>query len=58
MSVNQEWENPDDPDAKIGPKKDGATDMIYKPPAVVDLDTGAIAGAEEGAAGEVRRITR
>jgi transposase len=43
---NQEWENPDDPDAKIGPKKDGATDMIYKPQTVVDLDTGAIVGAE------------
>jgi transposase len=43
---NQEWENPQDPDAKIGPKKDGATDMIYKPQTVVDLDTGAIVGAE------------
>jgi transposase len=43
---NQEWENPEDPDAKIGPKKDGATDMIYKPQSVVDLDTGAIVGAE------------
>jgi transposase len=43
---NQEWENPDDPDAKIGPKKDGATDMIYKPQTIVDLDTGAIVGAE------------
>jgi transposase len=43
---NQEWENPDDPDAKIGPKKDGAKDMIYKPQTVVDLDTGAIVGAE------------
>ena len=43
---NQEWENPDDPDAKIGPKKDGATDMIYKPETVVDLDSGAIVGAE------------
>jgi transposase len=43
---NQEWENPDDPDAKIGPKKDGATDMIYKPQTVVDLDTGAIVGTE------------
>jgi transposase len=42
---NQEWENPDDTDAKIGPKKDGATDMIYKPQTVVDLDTGAIVGA-------------
>jgi transposase len=43
---NQEWHNPDEPDAKIGPKKDGATDMIYKPEAVVDLDTGAVVGAE------------
>jgi hypothetical protein len=43
---NREWENPDDPDAKIGPKKDGATDMIYKPQTVVDLDSGAIVGAE------------
>jgi transposase len=43
---NQEWENPHDPDAKIGRTKDGATDMIYKPEAVVDLDTGAIVKAE------------
>jgi transposase len=43
---NQEWENPHDPDAKIGPKKDGATDMIYKPQTVVDLDSGAMVGAE------------
>ena len=43
---NQEWENPHDPDAKIGRNKDGATDMIYKPEAVVDLDTGAIVQAQ------------
>jgi len=43
---NQEWENPHDPDAKIGRTKDGATDMIYKPEAVVDLDTGAIVQAQ------------
>jgi transposase len=43
---NQEWENPDDLDAKIGPKKDGATDMIYKPQTVVDLETGAIVATE------------
>lgn len=42
---NQEWVNPHDPDAKIGRTKDGATDMIYKPEAVVDLDTGAIVQA-------------
>lgn len=44
---NQEWQNPHDPDAKIGRTKDGATDMVYKPEAVVDLDTGAIVQAEE-----------
>lgn len=43
---NQEWHNPHDPDAKIGRTKDGATDMIYKPEAVVDLDTGAIVQAD------------
>lgn len=43
---NKDWENPFDPDAKIGRTKHGATDMIYKPEAVVDLDTGAIVQAE------------
>ena len=43
---NKEWQNPHDPDARIGKTKDGATDMIYKPEAVVDLDTGAIVAAE------------
>jgi transposase len=43
---NQEWRNPHDPDAKIGRTKDGATDMIYKPETVVDLDTGAIVQAD------------
>jgi transposase len=43
---NEEWVNPHDPDAKIGRTKDGATDMIYKPEAVVDLDTGAIVQAQ------------
>jgi transposase len=42
---NQEWQNPSDPDARIGRTKDGATDMIYKPEVVVDLDTGAIVQA-------------
>ena len=43
---NQDWENPHDPDAKIGPRKHGGTDMIYKPETVVDLDTGAVVQAE------------
>lgn len=42
---NQEWKNPFDPDARIGRTKDGATDMIYKPEVLVDLDTGAIVQA-------------
>ena len=43
---NDEWENPEEPEAKIGPKKDGATDMIYRPEVVADLDSGAIVRAE------------
>ena len=43
---NEQWVNPFDPDAKIGPTKAGATDMIYKPEHTVDLDTGAIVQAE------------
>ena len=43
---NDDWENPHDPDAKIGPTKAGAIDMIYKPEHTVDLDTGAILQAE------------
>jgi transposase len=43
---NQEWENPHDPEAKIGPRKHGGTDLIYKPETVVDLDTGAIVQAQ------------
>ncbi len=43
---NREWVNPYDPDAKVGQAKDGATDMLYKPENVVDLDTGTIVNAE------------
>jgi transposase len=43
---NDDWENPHDPDAKIGPTKAGAIDLIYKPEHVVDLVTGAILQAE------------
>ena len=39
---NQEWVNPYDRDAKVSKAKDGATDMLYKPENIVDLDTGAI----------------
>ena len=43
---NDDWKNPHDPDAKIGPTKAGAIDMIYKPEHTVDLETGAIVQAE------------
>lgn len=39
---NEEWYSPNDPDAKIGPRKDGAWDMIHKVENAVDLDSGAI----------------
>jgi transposase len=43
---NDDWQNPHDPDAKIGPTKQGTTRLIYKPEHVVDLDTGAILDAD------------
>ncbi len=39
---NTEWQNPHDPDAKVGPDKKGVTRMLYKPEHVIDLETGAI----------------
>jgi transposase len=42
---NEEWVNPHDEDAKIGPTKHGSTRMIYKPEHTVDMDTGAILDA-------------
>ena len=43
---NEQWQNPHDPQAKIGRTKDGATDMVYLPEHTVDLDTGAIVQAQ------------
>ena len=43
---NKDWQNPHDPDAKVGPDKQGATRMLYKPEHVVDLETGAIVGVD------------
>jgi hypothetical protein len=39
---NAEWVNPHDTEAKVGRTKHGATDMIYKPEHVSDLESGAI----------------
>jgi hypothetical protein len=56
---NEEWVNPHDPDAKVGRTKDGATDMIYKPEHVTDLESGAIVSAEvrPGDAGDTVELT-
>jgi transposase len=47
---NEEWFSPNDPDAKIGPRKDGAWDMVHKVENAVDLDSGAILSVEVQAA--------
>ena len=43
---NKDWQNPHDPEAKVGRTKDGATDMTYKPEHVSDLESGAIVRVE------------
>lgn len=43
---NADWVNPHDPEAKVGRTKQGATDMVYKPEHVSDLDSGAIVQVE------------
>lgn len=56
---NEEWVNPHDPEAKVGRTKDGATDMIYKPEHVSDLESGAIIRAEvrPGDAGDTEEVS-
>lgn len=56
---NDEWHNPDDPDAKIGRTKDGACDMVHKPEHIVDLESGAIIAAEvrPGDAGDTAELS-
>jgi transposase len=39
---NEEWEHPDDPDAKITKMKDGQTHLAHKVEHAVDMETGAI----------------
>jgi transposase len=50
---NDDWVNPNDPDAKITKMKDGRTHLAHKAEHAVDLDTGAIVavtltGANQG----------
>lgn len=42
---NDDWENPNDPDAKITGMKDGTTRMAYKAEHAVDLDTDIVVAA-------------
>lgn len=39
---NEEWEHPDDPDAKITKLKDGRTHLAHKAEHAVDMETGAV----------------
>jgi len=39
---NNDWENPNDPDAKITKMKDGRTHLAHKAEHAVDMDSGAI----------------
>jgi transposase len=50
---NQQWHNPNDPDAKITKMKDGRTHRAHKAEHAVDLETGAVLavtlqGADQG----------
>ncbi|HNS20159.1 MAG TPA: transposase [Sedimentisphaerales bacterium] len=50
---NQDWYNPNDPDARITKMKDGRTHLAHKAEHAVDLETGAIVavtlqGADQG----------
>ena len=50
---NDDWQNPQDPDAKITKMKDGRTHLAHKQEHAVDMDTGAIVavtiqGANQG----------
>jgi transposase len=39
---NQDWQHPDDPDAKITKMKDGSTHLAHKAEHAVDMETGAV----------------
>jgi transposase len=39
---NDDWENPNDPDAKITKMKDGSTHLAHKAEHAVDMETGAV----------------
>jgi transposase len=55
---NEEWEHPDDPDAKITKMKDGRTHLAHKVEHAVDMETGAVLALtlQEANAGDTTTI--
>ena len=56
---NDDWFNPNDPDAQITNMKDGRTHLAHKHELAVDLETGAVVGTtlSGGAAGDTDTIS-
>ena len=55
---NDDWHNPNDPDAQITKMKDGRTHLSHKAEHAVDMDSGAVIAAtiQPGAAGDTTTI--
>ena len=49
---NEDWEHPDDPDARIAKMKDGTTHLAHKAEHAVDMETGAVLAVTLQAADE------
>ncbi len=47
---NDDWQHPQDPDAKITKMKDGRTHLAHKAEHAVDMETGAVVGVRVGSA--------
>lgn len=56
---NEEWVNPNDPEAEITRLKDGRTALAYKAEQAVDMETGAIVAVttHAGATGDTESVT-
>ena len=56
---NEDWVNPNDPDAEITKMKDGRTHLAHKQEHAVDMDTGAIVAVtvQGGAQGDTSTVT-
>jgi transposase len=55
---NEEWEHPDDPDAKITKMKDGRTHLAHKAEHAVDMETGAVLAVtlQDANAGDTTKV--